>query len=486
MNPVSPPIPAPAMTRPLCVDLDGSLVLSDTLHESVLLLAKQHPLDLLRLTGWLAGGKAKLKSYLSERVVPDPAALPYCQELVEFLKSEKAAGRRLVLATASHRRVAEGVAEHLGIFDEVVASDQTGNLKGSAKLAALEARFGKGGFDYVGNSSADLPLWAACGTSYAVNPSARLTRRMAQPCARVFRSPGRAVSGVLKALRPHQWFKNVLVAVPLVLAHATHDVQKLLAVLLAMVAFSFCASAVYVCNDLLDLEADRHHPRKRHRPFASGALSIPAGMVLLALLLVGAFSFAALTFRWAFVGVLALYFVMSSSYSFYFKRKLLVDVVILAGLYTLRIIAGAAAADVPLTSWLLAFAMFLFLSLAFAKRYSELIIAQEREEQGLRGRGYLVDDLRVIESVGPTSGYLAVLVLCLYIDSTLVKSLYHYPRVLWLICPLILYWITRIWFFARRRYLHDDPLVFALTDRISWVIGILTVMVILAARPMHL
>lgn len=485
MNPVSPPIPAPATTRPLCVDLDGSLILTDTLHESVLLLAKHSPLDLLRLPFWLAKGKTTLKSRLAQRVQPDPAALPYCQELLDFLKSEKAAGRKLVLATASHRKVAQAIADHLGLFDEVIATDDTANLKGPAKLAALEERFGKGGFDYVGNSSADLPLWAACGASYAVNPSASLSRRIAQPCAKVFRSPGRAAAGVLKALRPHQWFKNVLVVIPLVLAHAATTPPKLFATLLAIAAFCCCASAVYVCNDLLDLEADRHHPRKRHRPFASGTLSIPAGIALLGLLLIGAFSFAVLTFRWPFVGMLGLYFLMSSSYSFYFKRKLLVDVVILAGLYTLRIIAGAVAAEVPMTSWLLAFSMFLFLSLAFAKRYSELIIAREREEQGLRGRGYLIDDLRIIESVGPTSGYLAVLVLCLYLDSTLVKTLYRYPWVLWLICPLILYWITRIWFFARRRYLHDDPLVFALTDRISWVIGVLAVLIILAARPLH-
>lgn len=485
MNPASPPIPAPATTRPLCVDLDGSLILTDTLHESVLLLAKHSPLDLLRLPFWLAKGKTTLKSRLAGRVQPDPAALPYCQELLDFLKSEKTAGRKLVLATASHRKVAQAIADHLGLFDEVIATDDTANLKGSAKLAALEKRFGKGGFDYVGNSSADLPLWAACGAPYAVNPSASLSRRIAQPCARVFRSPGRAAAGMLKALRPHQWFKNVLVVVPLVLAHAAENPTKLFATLLAIAAFCGCASAVYVCNDLLDLEADRHHPRKRHRPFASGALSIPAGVGLLAMLLIAAFSLAVLTFRWPFVGMLGLYFLMSSSYSFYFKRKLLVDVVILAGLYTLRIIAGAVAADVPMTFWLLAFSMFLFLSLAFAKRYSELIIAREREEQGLRGRGYLIDDLRIIESVGPTSGYLAVLVLCLYLDSTLVKTLYRYPWVLWLICPLILYWITRIWFFARRRYLHDDPLVFALTDRISWVIGVLAVLIILAARPLH-
>jgi 4-hydroxybenzoate polyprenyltransferase len=298
--------------------------------------------------------------------------------------------------------------------------------------------------------------------------------------AREVSSAGKA-GAVLRALRPVHWCKNLLVLAPLVLAHQVSNREKLLAVLLAVSAFCLCASAVYVINDLVDREADRHHPRKRLRPFASGQLSAGTGVGMIVVLLAGAAGLALLTGRPLFAGLLALYLVLTGSYSLYFKSKLLVDVVLLAGLYTLRIIAGAAAANVPLTPWLLAFSMFLFLSLAFAKRYSELLQVEAGEQERLRGRGYVVEDLRIIESVGPTCGYLAVMVLALYIQSDLVKALYREPRALWLVCPVLLYWLTRLWFLARRRRLVDDPLVFALTDRVSWGCGALAGAIVLGA-----
>lgn len=286
---------------------------------------------------------------------------------------------------------------------------------------------------------------------------------------------------VLRALRPLHWVKNLLVAAPLVLAHQISDRGRLLSVGLAVTAFCLCASAVYVMNDLVDREADRLHPRKRDRAFASGRLSGTAGVVMILALLAGAFAFGALTGRWRFVGLLGLYFALTTAYSFYVKSILLVDVVLLAGLYTLRIIAGAEAAVVPLTPWLLAFSMFLFLSLAFAKRYSELTLVEAGEQAGMARRGYVLEDLRIIESVGPTCGYLAVLVMGLYMSSDLVVRLYRRPWVLWLACPVLLYWVTRLWFLARRRQLVDDPLVFALTDRVSWGCGILAAAVVIAA-----
>jgi 4-hydroxybenzoate polyprenyltransferase len=294
-------------------------------------------------------------------------------------------------------------------------------------------------------------------------------------------APAGKAAAVLRALRPVHWVKNLLVAVPLVLAHQLSNREKLFDVLLAVVAFSLCASAVYVLNDLIDREADRHHPRKRNRPFASGQLSVRAGMIMIGVLLVGAAAMAALTVRPRFIWMLGLYLVLTTAYSLHLKTRLLVDVVLLAGLYTLRIIAGAAAADVVLTPWLLAFSMFLFLSLAFAKRYSELMQVEAGEQERMRGRGYVVDDLRIIETVGPTCGYLAVMVIALYIDSEMVKKLYPEPRALWLLCPVFLYWITRLWFLARRRRLVDDPLVFALTDRVSWGCGILAAVIVAAA-----
>jgi 4-hydroxybenzoate polyprenyltransferase/phosphoserine phosphatase len=474
---------APAATLPLCVDLDGTLIRTDALWESLMLLAKRRPGDLLRLPLWVARGKAYAKDQIAARVVPDAASLPYCEPLLEFLRAEKAAGRKLVLATASDRRIARAVADHVGLFDEVVASDGADNLGGRRKLARLETLYGKGNFDYVGNANADLPLWAACKQAYVVNASAGCLGRAKKLCtpAAVIDRPAGAALGVLRALRPLQWAKNALVAAPIVLAHKTGDAARLLDTALAVVAFCLCASAVYVLNDLLDLEADRHHPRKRRRPFASGAVPIPVGVAMFFALLAGAAATAALTFNPLFVAMLAAYFCLTTAYTFYFKAKLLLDVILLAGLYTHRIVAGAVAANVDLTPWLLAFSMFLFLSLAFAKRYSELVIAEAQERTDLKGRSYTVDDLRIIESVGPTSGYLAVLVLCLYLQSDIVVKLYRHPKVLWLAGPLLLYWITRLWFFARRRKLVDDPLVFAMTDRVSLIAGAVMALIVIAA-----
>ena len=294
-------------------------------------------------------------------------------------------------------------------------------------------------------------------------------------------SPGPAA--VLRALRPLHWVKNLLVAAPIVLAHQLSDRQRLLSVALAVAAFCLCASAVYVLNDLIDREADRHHPRKRLRPFAAGQLSTTTGVAMIAVLLAGAAGLAALTARPLFVAMLGLYFLLTVSYSLYLKSKLLVDVVLLAGLYTHRIIAGAVAASVPLTPWLLAFSMFLFLSLAFAKRYSELTLVEAGEQKEIRGRGYVLEDLRIIETVGPTCGYLAVLVMGLYMSSDVEKQLYQgrRPEVLWLACPVLLYWITRLWFLARRRQLVDDPLIFAVRDKVSWGCAALMAAIVTAA-----
>ncbi len=469
--------------KPLCVDLDGTLILTDSLWESVLLLIKRDPRNALRLIPWLLRGKSQFKAKVAEHVVPDSATLPYCQPLIAFLKEQKTSGRVIVLATAANERIAHAVANHLKLFDEVLASTADTNLGGQAKSVALEHRFGKKGFDYVGNSMADLPLWSACDTSYIANASRRCldAARAKDNSIHVFQRPEGSLRAVLNALRPIQWMKNSLVAAAIVLAHALSDMARLRAVALGIAAFCLCASAVYVLNDLLDLESDRHHPRKRYRPFASGAISIPVGLGMFVALLVTSFSIAILTGRPPFVGMLALYFVMSASYSLYFKQKLLVDVILLSSLYTHRIIAGAIVASVPITPWLLAFSMFLFLSLAFAKRYAELTIAEGASQEGLKGRNYVVGDLQIIESVGPASGYMAALVLCLYLNSELVTKLYHRPFVLWLVCPLLLYWITRLWFFARRRALVDDPLVFALTDRVSIFAAILAAIIVFAA-----
>jgi 4-hydroxybenzoate polyprenyltransferase/phosphoserine phosphatase len=471
---------------PLCIDLDGTLIATDSLAEALLLLARQHPLDLLRLPAWLLHGKARLKDEIAHRVTVDVTLLPYRQEVLEFLRAEKANGRRIVLATASDHTTAEQVAGHLGLFDEIVGSRDGTNFKGPAKLAELERRFGPGNFDYMGDSTADLCIWKSSRRAYVVSGGAvlRKAQRICTPY-KVFPTGGK-LKPCLKALRPHQWVKNLLLFIPLILGHRLTDLHRISYAIFAFWSFSLCASAIYIINDLLDLESDRRHPTKRRRPFASGKLSAAAGAVLSTLLLLAAFALT-VAVPWRFAVMLGVYLVLTTAYSFWLKRKLLVDVILLSGLYTHRIIAGSVAVDVELTMWLLAFSMFFFLSLAFAKRYSELIQVEDAGEEHVTGRGYQVRDLRVIESIGPSSGYLAVLVFCNYLDSPKVRELYPHPHVLWLVAPVLLYWITRIWFIARRRMLHDDPIIFAIRDRRSHVCGILVaVLVVIASWKFHL
>ncbi len=316
--------------------------------------------------------------------------LPYRKDVIEFIRAEKEAGRRIVLATASHYRVAEAVAGHVGLFDEVIASGNGANYKGKAKLAELERRYGRGNFDYVGDAAADLSIWQAARRAYVVSASGRVLAKAKAVCTpyQVFPVTGTR-KALFKALRPHQWVKNFLLFIPLVLAHQVQDIHKVLAAVVAFCSFSFCASAIYIINDLLDLESDRKHPTKCRRPFASGKLSAATGLMLAGGLLVVAFALTAAVTS-AFAGWLFVYLGLTTAYSFWLKRKLLVDVILLAGLYTQRIIAGAAAVEVPLTMWILAFSMFFFLSLAFAKRYSELIQVEEAGEHHISGRGYQV------------------------------------------------------------------------------------------------
>jgi len=469
---------------PLYVDLDGTLIATDALWESLLLLVRNRPLDLARLPFWALRGKSHFKDRLASRVLPDPARLPYRPEVLEFLREQKQLGRRLVLATASNDRIAKSVAEHLGLFDAVIASNATANLRGSGKLAAIQSA-SPGPFDYMGDSRADLPLWKACHRAYVVGGSSTVSQMAEAACSMtmVLAEPRATWPAVVAALRPKHWVKNILLFIPLVFAHQLHDRAKLLAIAFAFAAMSLCASAVYVLNDLLDLESDRAHPRKCRRPFACGALSIPTGLLMFFALLAIGFAISLFGAGLPFTGALAGYLAATTAYSLYFKRKLLLDVMVLAGLYTLRILAGGVAADVAVSSWLMAFSMFLFISLAFVKRYSELQVVKEANQLQAQGRSYMIEDLDILLSTGPASGFMAVLVFCLYINSDVVRQLYARPMFLWCICPILVYWITRIWFFARRRKLDDDPVLFALKDRVSWIAGAAAVLLLVLAQP---
>lgn len=467
----------------LCVDLDGTLIHSDLLLESFLLLIKQNPLYLLLVPLWLLKGKAHLKQQIASRVVLDGAALPYTQPLLAWLKEQKAAGRSLWLVTASDERLAQAVAQHVGLFDGVMASNGSTNLSGRNKAQALVQRFGEKGFDYCGNARIDLDVWPHARGAIVVNGSQGLEAQ-ARACTQLvtsFPGPRAGLKVVTKALRVHQWAKNALIFVPVAAAHQLGDAGVLLDALLAFVAFSLCASSVYLLNDMLDLEADRQHHSKCKRPFAAGTLSLLFGLAAAPLLLLGALLISLCLLPAKFLAVLAAYYVVTLAYSFSLKRMVMVDVLTLAGLYTVRIVAGAAATGIALSFWLLMFAIFIFLSLAIVKRYAELHQMKVQGKLSAKGRGYQVEDLGLLSSLGGASGYLSILVLALYLNSPDILHMYRQPKLVWCMVPIMLYWISRIWMETHRGNMHDDPLVYALKDRVSLLTGALAVGVLALA-----
>lgn len=463
---------------PLCVDLDGTLIHSDLTVESILALLRRNPLYLFLIPLWLFGGWARCKREVARRVRLDVALLPYDDRVVDWVRGQAGVCPR-VLCTASDQIFADAVAAHLGCFEEALGSDGVRNLGGRGKAAVLCERFGDRGFDYAGNAQVDLHVWRRARQVVVVNAPAGLAGRVRSELE-VAREFPRARAGWrtwLAALRPHQWLKNVLVFVPVLAAHAVFEDAAAVHALLAFVAFSLCASAAYVFNDLLDLDADRRHPRKRRRPFASGALPLRGGLLASVLCGLAAFALAS-ALSAGFVGMLLVYAVLTLAYSLVLKRIAMLDVVTLAGLYTLRMLGGAVAVPVPASSWLLAFSMFLFLSLAMVKRHAELRTLAASGASALAGRGYVADDLPLVRSLGTASGYLSVLVFALYINSAASLALYARPAVLWLLAPLLLYWISRVWLLAGRGAMHDDPVVFALTDRVSLVVLALFALVV--------
>lgn len=461
----------------LYVDMDGTLTATDTLWESICLVLRAHPGRAWRLPIWALQGKTVLKARVAALVIPDATTLPYRSEVLDFLRREKETGRRLVLATASHERVAHAVADELGIFDGVLATNERSNLRGATKLAAMKGDSGESPFGYLGDSRADLPIWSGAGRSVVVDPTRNLLRSLERRgiSAEVVR-PSRSVGFVrplIQALRPRQWSKNALLFVPITLAQQLDDLSRLKQVLLGFLAFCAVSSAGYLVNDLLDIEADRRHATKKSRPFAAGTLSIPAGMG--AALLLSAFGFlvAGGLVSGVFASMLAIYLAATLSYSLYLKERLFLDVLVLAGLYTHRVLSGGVASEISVSTWLLAFSMFFFLSLALVKRYIELLQtprAGRSQEDTIMGRAYQPNDTGLVETMGIASGYLSILVLALYVSHDDVTRYYARPAVLWLVTPLMLYWISRIWLLARRGRLASDPVLFATKDRVSYFI----------------
>lgn len=401
--------------------------------------------------------------------------------MLEWLQSQRAAGRKLVLCTATDATIAQAIADHLGLFDEVIASDGSTNVAGAHKAQALRERFGQGGFDYAGNAAPDLPVWAQARKAIVVNGNAALVQK-AQGIAEVehiFPPQSAGISTLRRMLRVHQWLKNLLLFVPLLAAHQLGNGPAWLALLLAFASFSLCASSVYIANDLLDLESDRLHPRKRLRPFASGQMPVWQGVVFAPLLLLASLLLATFV-GGQFLPWLLAYFVLTCAYSWGLKRLVLVDCLTLALLYTLRIVAGAAAVGQALSFWLLAFSVFLFLSLAFVKRYAELEVQVLSGKQKILGRGYHTTDAPIVQTMGIVSGYASVLVLALYLNSDAVLRLYRAPQVIWGAVPVMLFWVSWMWLQAQRGQMHDDPLVFAVKDRASLAAGVAFVAIIAA------
>lgn len=459
--------------RPLCIDCDGTLIHTDLLLEGALKLIKKKPWLLALLPLWLIKGKAYLKRRIADQVEFNWALLPYCQEIIALSKSAIASGRKVVLVSASPAPWVEGIAQHTGLFHDTM-STRAINLAGSSKAKALVDAYGDKGYDYAGNSNADIPVWKHAHNGFIVSDNQRLIAKAKTytEISDIYAPPKATALAYLKAIRVHQWLKNLLVLVPLFAAHQVLNPQTLATVVLAFFAFSFCASSVYVLNDLLDLEADREHIRKRNRPFASGVIPVQNGTLLAPILLVAAAG-VCVWLPSSFGVVLTFYFFLTLLYSFWLKKQVIVDVMLLASLYTLRIIAGAAAANIVPSFWLLAFSMFIFLSLAIVKRYSELSISLKKNKKKAAGRGYIIEDLPVLSSLGAASGMASVLVLALYINDQETLKLYPKNLWLWLAPPILLYWVSRLWIKTCRDEVDDDPVVFAVKDWQSLLMCIL-------------
>ena len=491
---------SPPSNEPLCVDLDGTLVKSDTLLDTVLVLARQSPRSLLQFPRWIVQGKAAFKRNISSVAALDVVHLPYNQPLLEVLRQQHARGRKIYLATGADNLLAERVADHLGLFSGVLASDGSLNLTGGNKLAAFQQRF-PAGFSYIGNARPDLALLTHSVHPMVANPQrglrAGLRSAGVQP-ERTFTDKASPLKAWMRAIRLHQWAKNTLIFLPLLLAHV-RAVGPVVAAFLAFLSFGLAASATYIFKDLLDLEADRHHPRKRSRPFAAGDLSPITGAATILLFLALSLALALLLprvltalspqFPWngqgSFIEWLVLYAISTTVYSLRLKRMVLVDVMVLACLYTIRILAGSAAAGVMVSPWLAAFSIFFFLSLAFVKRFSELesmgLHSDPSQPLTVKGRGYRVSDLEQLRSFGTASGYASMVIFALYIDNVVAQNLYPHHSRLWLLVPVLLLWLSRLWLKASRGELEEDPVVYAITDRRSLQLGVVVVAIVLSA-----
>ena len=460
--------------KTLIVDLDGTLLKSDLLFESFWSACGKDfmaPINALRA---VLHGRARLKRYLAGSSDINPKTLPFNEEVVKYIRSFINDGGRAVLVTASDEILARKVVEHLQIFDEGHGSSDSINLKGSVKERFISERFGENSYSYMGDSKADLHVWKSANKAITVNGSSSLKKKVEKlgiSCEHM--DTTKRLLPYFKALRPHQWLKNILLFVPML---ALHDftLTTFFSSLIALLAFSLVASSVYILNDLLDLTADRSHPRKRFRPVSSGTLSIVhASVMILFLLVLGVFLAGMLGPN--FILVISSYYIITTAYSIHFKKVVVLDIFILSILYCTRLIAGGAATNIQLSFWLLAFSFFFFFALASMKRQAELVDLISRNELAASGRGYFVSDLPIMSIMVLVSGYVSVLVMALYVNSDTVTNIYENASRLWGICLILIYWITHAAFSTHRGLMTDDPMIFALKDRISQVCFLLII-----------
>ncbi len=468
---------------PLFVDLDGTLIRSDCLWEGLLLLLRSNPLAVFMIPLWIGRGKSYLKRRVAVRTTLNPESLPYNQQVLAFIHREKAAGRTIILATATDEQVATSIADYLGLFDAVLATKSSINNSGASKLESIQTYTQGQPFDYIGNSTDDLPIWAASEHALVVTSGPGFTEkvRRCNSSVEVLESKPFSLLAIVKAMRVYQWVKNILLFVPLVLAHRFFETDLLQTTGIAFLCFSLTASSVYILNDLLDLESDRLHERKKNRPFASGKLPIPMGVLLIPVLLLFAFGTSYLFVSQDFTLVLSAYFAITACYTVLLKKIAIVDVLLLAGLYAFRLLAGAIAGDVLISQWLIAFSVFIFLSLAFVKRYSDLVALRAENKTAAIGRAYTVGDVDLLRSVGTSCGLVSVLIFALYINSREVTALYRHPQLLWGVGICLLYWILRVWFVAHRGLMHDDPILFTVKDKASYVVIAMLITIVVCA-----
>ena len=477
MNSVSP-------DRPLCVDCDGTMIACDLLHESLVKAILRNPLLIFQVLLWLIQGRCVLKSNIAEIIQIDPNILPYRNDVISFLQSRKKMGISLILVTATSESYARQVAAHFGIFDDIFSSNERINLKGENKKNLLIELFGYKGFDYIGDADADLPVWASANSAIVVGRNAQFLSKVKKVNSNACSLSYNHFNFIkwFKIIRIHQWAKNIIIFLPLLTSHQILNIAHLLDSLAAFVSLSLVASATYVMNDLFDLDHDRAHKTKKLRPLASGAVGIPGSVGLALVLLVAGVSIAAFLPA-VFWLCLALYVAVTLSYSFCLKKIAIIDAIVLAGLYTLRLLIGHAATGVPVSVWLLAFSIFLFFSLALVKRFVEIGDLKELSSNSgaIQGRGYCANDYWLVGALGVSCAVLSVLVLILYVNSPEVRILYSSPILLMLLAPIFLYWIGRVWLLAARGRMNEDPVLFALRDKASYAIGLATLVVIFLA-----